>query len=1207
MGTQGGTMRRVTGNGARRMAAGGRLAWTMVLLGGLSVGSAMAEEAATCRIQGFVFDEQGSPVAGVVVRFSGGPAGQGLPTEVTDETGYFEAPCSGEVGQYAVRPAKAGYDFEPAAAKVWISGGDATASFAARRSKVVEPVTRLGDAYEADDTVAAAKGISPKQAQNRSIHVVGNVDWATFTLKKLSDVRIETTGLSGDTDLSLYGPDDPDTLVACDDDGGSGLFACISRTGPDALGPGTYHVRVSAYANSGTIDAYVLRLTVEKTNDKVKQIKVKGAPASGEASSIIAAPCEADFYYFDVPAGQGGIWNLWVQLGGLPDSVLRLDNDLTFSPALAFSDDCCVANCTLNHSRLHSRIDYALVAGKRYYLKVSGYGASTGTYTIHVRRASAGSLAVTSPNSAGITWVRGSAQTIAWTSAGGAGATVKVDLCKGGVLSRTIAASTPNTGSFVWTVPADQALGTDYRVRVTSTAAASAFDESDANFAIAEDQGTLIPVSGNPASGSAAGTISVAGEADLFCFDVPADQGGTWNLWVQLGSLADSALQLDGDPAFNPALAANDDCGTAGCTLNHASLHSRIDATLTAGQRYYLKVKGASVATGSYTIRVQKVPPGTLAMSNPNAPGMTWTCGTPCTIQWTSTGEVGSAVKLDLYRAGVLSQAIVASTPNTGSYSWTVPASLAAGADYKVRVTATTNAAISDESDNPFAVAAQPQTAWTFLVYLDGDNSLDLAGVEDFNEMERAANNPNVNIVVCWDRSGSGNSAYYKVKYDTSTTTAAYTEGVDKWAKGELNMGDPTTLSAFLTWAIARFPAQHYAVVLWDHGAGWGPRATLVAAEKPKKGCCWDDSNGSDYLTCREVQQALATAKGALGRSLDLVGFDCCLMGMVEVAYELKDVADHFVASEETEPGDGWEYDGVLPQIGASTGGAGLAAAIVNAYAGRGETMGAFRASGLSALATQINSLAGTLRARMAAERGNLDLARGSALSFDIPSYVDIEHLMGLIETRSSDAAVDAACASVRTALGAARIASTNSGGIYGNARGLSIYFPTSTSDVYGGDNFYDNYQNVGSYAANLAFVAATQWDEFLAEYLNRPAQQIPVAGNPASGSVAGTIAAAGGAVTYYFDVPAGQGGTWNLWTQTGSLSDTVLYLDNGTDFSPYLAYNDDCTVAGCTLNHTSLHSRIDYTLTAGQRYYLRVKGYGSGTGTYTLHVRKAQ
>jgi hypothetical protein len=105
---------------------------------------------------------------------------------------------------------------------------------------------------------------------------------------------------------------------------------------------------------------------------------------------------------------------------------------------------------------------------------------ANGTYTIRVTTLdgkvqgvskgfaiAAGMIKVTAP-AAGALWQRGVAHTIAWTGEGTLNVNVKVQLYQGTTLIKTIVATTPNDGSFEWTIPATQALASNYKVRVTT-------------------------------------------------------------------------------------------------------------------------------------------------------------------------------------------------------------------------------------------------------------------------------------------------------------------------------------------------------------------------------------------------------------------------------------------------------------------------------------------------------------------------------------------------------------------------------------------------------------------------------------------------------------------------------------------------------------------------------------------------------------------
>jgi peroxiredoxin len=91
-------------------------------------------------------------------------------------------------------------------------------------------------------------------------------------------------------------------------------------------------------------------------------------------------------------------------------------------------------------------------------------------------------ITVTSPNG-GENWVRGTVHTITWSSFGSPGTYVKIELLKSGIVNKIIASSTANDGSYSWTIGTGN-LGTDYRIRITSTSNAAITDSSDNNFAI---------------------------------------------------------------------------------------------------------------------------------------------------------------------------------------------------------------------------------------------------------------------------------------------------------------------------------------------------------------------------------------------------------------------------------------------------------------------------------------------------------------------------------------------------------------------------------------------------------------------------------------------------------------------------------------------------------------------------------------------------
>lgn len=224
---------------------------------------------------------------------------------------------------------------------------------------------------------------------------------------------------------------------------------------------------------------------------------------------------------------------------------------------------------------------------------------------------------------------------------------------------------------------------------------------------------------------------------------------------------------------------------------------------------------------------------------------------------------------------------------------------------------------------------------WTFMVFLNGDNNLEKAAVDDFLEMAQVGSNDRLNIVVQMDRTPQDDSMDgYTDSYGDWDNTKLFviqagdiptkTVGIDL---PEQNMGDPNVLEDFIVWAVTNYPADHYMLVIWNHGGGWRFQqqkiAQLEATRRAEgslplpgfKEVSSDETAGRDVLYLQEVGEALEQAENRTGQRLDIVGFDACLMGMIEVAYEIKDNADFMVGSEDLEPGDGWSYDTILNDL----------------------------------------------------------------------------------------------------------------------------------------------------------------------------------------------------------------------------------------------------------------------------------------------------
>jgi len=405
----------------------------------------------------------------------------------------------------------------------------------------------------------------------------------------------------------------------------------------------------------------------------------------------------------------------------------------------------------------------------------------------------------------------------------------------------------------------------------------------------------------------------------------------------------------------------------------------------------------------------------------------------------------------------------------------------AQGYDYKNNISDTVTV-----NFNYYEPVVNHDSTWLVLVYLDGDNNLEESAIDDLNEMENALykqlDNPNrnqLNILVLFDRASEYDSSngdwtgtrlyYVQPDSDTSKINSTLLENY-----GELNMGNPATLSNFISYAKQNFTYQHLMLILWNHGGGARIKSDIQTNTfSIEKAVCWDEGNSTDCLYLDEVQQVLS-ANFSSANKLDIIGFDACLMGTVEVAYEFRDLASYMVGSMHTEQGDGWDYESLFyggtsncPQLDPSSiTAADMAIRAVKSYrdfieatySNSGETMAAIDLSKLPALKTKIDQLAVSIYSEN--KKSNIETIRDSSIHFydsDDDSisypYFDLYDLCNRIyndATYGFSAGLKNAANDVITALSDAILYAYGDDGngqsyYFGNGvatkRGLSIFF----------------------------------------------------------------------------------------------------------------------------------------------------------------------
>ncbi len=422
------------------------------------------------------------------------------------------------------------------------------------------------------------------------------------------------------------------------------------------------------------------------------------------------------------------------------------------------------------------------------------------------------------------------------------------------------------------------------------------------------------------------------------------------------------------------------------------------------------------------------------------------------------------------------------------------------------------------------ALAAKtPKKPWTIMVYMAATNDLAIFAPRNILQMQKVSSNNYVNII-------AQHNFYEKNK------TASKTFFIDKGTKivisesyNQTDCGEAETLIAFCAETISKYPADHYALIIWNHGTGvlepifrsnlsaselfslsdskdffktyskvigFLPFYEINASKEICKGVCFNDETNK-FMNEQQLCHALKTicATSLNHKKLDIIAFDACLMAMIEIALAMEPYADIMVASEDVERGTGWNYQYALcPFLVKAPSPKELGAHFVCAYEKtykntKGFTQSCILLNELEGLSNNISRVASLLQ-QMLMQQNNKDIKKNIRLSrnkhlcthFDEPEFIDLLHFYKNLLSQISlcpDAEKSVASDNVAELknellkgqeLLVAAIHKNSAGVDFAGAHGLSIYFPE--------DAIHSSYKKT-------AFAFKTNWLSFLKTYLS--------------------------------------------------------------------------------------------------------------------------
>ena len=427
---------------------------------------------------------------------------------------------------------------------------------------------------------------------------------------------------------------------------------------------------------------------------------------------------------------------------------------------------------------------------------------------------------------------------------------------------------------------------------------------------------------------------------------------------------------------------------------------------------------------------------------------------------------------------GTLTLALLATACGSDSETGRTPDSMSAAPapPDTSAASVTTGADVTNPSES--VPSGEPAAeGWTILVYSIADTDLEPFMMDDVTEMGSVGSGPGLNIVGLVDRAadysadpvlGLGDWQGAKLLHVQEGSAEVLND------LGDVNTGDPQLLADFITTSVTNFPAARYSLIISDHGASW-------------PGVGGDESSQFDTLSLAELEAGIQAGLAGAGLDkFDLLGFDACLMATYEVASELAPYADRLLASQELEPGHGWDYGALQllndsPDTDVDT----LGSALIDGFEAQAKaqdtsteiTLSLVDLTKMGAVDAAMNEFTTALTARAAALGPIIGRERANVLSFGRnPDPANDTHMvdLGILVSEIGIDALDVSdqADTVIRAINDSVIDSV-AGAATRGATGLSIYFPPQqtwfSSDYYaveaaaGWAGFLDAYYTGGA------------------------------------------------------------------------------------------------------------------------------------------------
>jgi hypothetical protein len=423
---------------------------------------------------------------------------------------------------------------------------------------------------------------------------------------------------------------------------------------------------------------------------------------------------------------------------------------------------------------------------------------------------------------------------------------------------------------------------------------------------------------------------------------------------------------------------------------------------------------------------------------------------------------------------------------------------------------------------------------WTIMIYMSGENNLNTDMVYSMEKIRKSVNpNGKLNLFVYFDGATPDVPTLYCDFSDPKSTKQYYRSANindplykpnhKKWRAYDENSAAMESLANFVDWCVNKVEhnpgkrkvrgrkAKRYALILSGHSLGFqnvglfkdeesdyymtlpklrwmlnrltGTRTELESMER-------DNARRRGYRCVKKSDRWIENTTPVLKKKLDILGFDSCVMGMLEVGYQFSSVAKTLIASEGSIPNAGWSYaeifrclsknaedstDEVVKQFVSEF----IATQDQNTLGGINVDMAAWNLANVPIVARSLGALGDALfdcfrkskSTTYSLMRRLITYVHWSSQSYMLEQNVDLADFCSLLvdeiyslEKEGLDLKkytqiekVKAAALSVIKAVEKAIIIHGFSGGKYQYSRGISIFFPWSLAAYKVSKEAYDD------------------------------------------------------------------------------------------------------------------------------------------------------